>query len=198
MRRPESVLIVVLDWQGQFLLLQKKDKRLFWQSVTGALEEGETFEAAALRELEEETGLTLKQGFLWNTHRKIPYKFYDWNRSRYAPDIEGGIEQVFYFFMPSRGEKGVYPKPLDFRVGVKHRASRVYGQAHEDCDDCVDNTPDNSRVKGIRLSDEHHQYFWAPLKEALPYFLSLTNRKEAVRAAQFLRQLRRGALCNKY
>jgi dihydroneopterin triphosphate diphosphatase len=151
MKRPESVLVVILNWQCQFLLLQKKNKLLFWQSVTGSLEEGETFEAAASRELYEETGLTLQQGFLLNTHRKIPYQLYDWNRSRYAHGIEIGIEQVFYFFIPEK--------------------------------------------LMVTLSDEHHQYRWAPLKEALPYFLSATNRKEAVKAAQSLRQLRRGALC---
>lgn len=148
MKRPESVLVVVLNWQGQFLLLQKTAKLLFWQSVTGSLEGNETVEAAARRELQEETGLRLEQGILKDTHQKIPYQLYEWNRARYAPGTVVGIEHVFYFVLPDR---------------------------------C-----------SIKISEEHRQHHWLPLKKALPYFLSATNRREAVKAAKWLQQLRRG------
>jgi len=42
-----------------FLMLKRTPQRGgFWQPVTGNVEEGETFEAAALREVEEELGIT--------------------------------------------------------------------------------------------------------------------------------------------
>ena len=43
---------------AEYLLLKTNPKRgAFWQPVTGSVEAGETIEAAALRELVEETGL---------------------------------------------------------------------------------------------------------------------------------------------
>ena len=55
-RRPESVLIVIYTAGGEFLLLERRKPPGFWQSVTGSLEWGETIDAAASRELKEETG----------------------------------------------------------------------------------------------------------------------------------------------
>ena len=49
---------------GEFLLLERRKPPGFWQSVTGSLEWGETADAAARRELIEETGIT--QGALVN------------------------------------------------------------------------------------------------------------------------------------
>ena len=57
LRRPESVLVVVYTLAGDVLLLHRRQP-VFWQSVTGSLEHGETATAAAVRELAEETGLT--------------------------------------------------------------------------------------------------------------------------------------------
>ena len=56
-KRPESVLVVVLTWPGEFLLLRRSEPAGFWQSVTGSLEAGEGARLAAVRELREETGL---------------------------------------------------------------------------------------------------------------------------------------------
>lgn len=53
-----SVLVVVYTADGQLLLLQRADDPDFWQSVTGSLDEGELPPETALRELQEETGLT--------------------------------------------------------------------------------------------------------------------------------------------
>ena len=46
------------DGQYEFLtLLTRPERGGFWQPVTGSVEKGETLEAAALREAQEETGL---------------------------------------------------------------------------------------------------------------------------------------------
>lgn len=42
---------------GDVLMLQRREPPDFWQSVTGSLEEGETPQSAARRELFEETGI---------------------------------------------------------------------------------------------------------------------------------------------
>ncbi len=57
-RRPESVLVAVFAADGQALLLRRSQPFEFWQSVTGSLGDGESPDAAAVRELFEETGLT--------------------------------------------------------------------------------------------------------------------------------------------
>ncbi len=56
-RVPESVLVVVYARPDQVLLLERRDRPGFWQSVTGSLEPGEAPRDAARRELAEETGL---------------------------------------------------------------------------------------------------------------------------------------------
>ena len=58
LRRPVSVLVVVVSDDGYALLLHRQNPFDFWQSVTGSLQAGETHAAAARRELLEETGLS--------------------------------------------------------------------------------------------------------------------------------------------
>lgn len=64
MRNRPSARILVLDELGCVLLFKFVHSsgplagRTYWATPGGAVEEGETFETAALRELEEETGLS--------------------------------------------------------------------------------------------------------------------------------------------
>lgn len=56
--RQQTVSVVVLDADGRVLLLRRAPHRHgFWQPVTGKVEPGEAPQAAAARELREETGL---------------------------------------------------------------------------------------------------------------------------------------------
>src|SRR5690606_27811912 len=62
---PVSVLVVVHTPQLEILLLERAARPGFWQSVTGSLDHpGEPLEAAALREVEEETGIGPGEGRL--------------------------------------------------------------------------------------------------------------------------------------
>ncbi len=55
---PQSVLVVIHTPALEVLLIERADAPGFWQSVTGALDlEDEPFEAAAVREVAEETGI---------------------------------------------------------------------------------------------------------------------------------------------
>lgn len=59
-----QVAIAAIDREEQewFLLILKTNQKRgeFWQNVTGSVEDNETFEEAALREAQEETGLEIE------------------------------------------------------------------------------------------------------------------------------------------
>ena len=56
-KRPESVLVLIYTLSAEVLLLERRQPAGFWQSVTGSLAWKETPGEAAIREVEEETGL---------------------------------------------------------------------------------------------------------------------------------------------
>jgi 8-oxo-dGTP pyrophosphatase MutT (NUDIX family) len=66
MRRPESVQVFLVsqaEGQRSYLLFQRVARSElalpdFWQGITGALEHGESFEEAAVREVREESGIS--------------------------------------------------------------------------------------------------------------------------------------------
>lgn len=70
------------SYQNKFLLLQTNEQRgSFWQNCTGKVEDDEEFEAGALREVIEETGLNLAN-VLQIIDLSLDYHFFDrWQRN---------------------------------------------------------------------------------------------------------------------
>ena len=78
---------------GEFLLLERRRPPGYWQSVTGSLEWGETADAAARRELVEETGIT--QGVLRNLQWTQTYQILPAFGKKYAPGVTRNLEHAF-------------------------------------------------------------------------------------------------------
>lgn len=77
------------------LLLKRKDHQHFWQSVTGALEWGESASHAAARELVEETAIT--QGSMRSTGVSRTYAILEAWRDRYPPNTKKNKEHLFFY-----------------------------------------------------------------------------------------------------
>lgn len=95
LKRPVSVLVVLHDGKGHALLLQRHGEKVLWQSVTGSIEEGESLETAALREVREETGIVLSPNDLHNCHLSTEYDIYPQWRNRYPLGIARNTEHTF-------------------------------------------------------------------------------------------------------
>lgn len=85
----------------QVLLLERADKKGFWQSVTGSLEAGETPDQAAIREVHEETGLVATDYAFSDWQTSNVYEIYPHWRHRYAPDVTHNEEHLFGLELPS-------------------------------------------------------------------------------------------------
>ena len=99
-RRPESVLIVIHTEGGEFLLLERRRPPGFWQSVTGSMEWGEAADAAARREVIEET--VIRQGVLVNLQWAQVYEILPAFGKVYAPGITQNLEHAFSLRLQNR------------------------------------------------------------------------------------------------
>ncbi len=87
MRIRRTARVVVVNARQELLLFRyedavaldptQPDMTVYWATVGGGLEEGETFEAAAQRELWEETGLRTESIGPWLWTRERPLRFSD-------------------------------------------------------------------------------------------------------------------------
>ena len=100
LKRPESVLVVVCTGAGEVLLLERREPRGWWQSVTGSLEPGETPWEAAVRELGEETGLAPDGLVDLQISQRFPIRP-AW-RARYADGVAENLEHAFALRLEAR------------------------------------------------------------------------------------------------
>ncbi|CCQ10119.1 dATP pyrophosphohydrolase [Pseudoalteromonas luteoviolacea B = ATCC 29581] len=103
MRKPFSVLVVIHNSRGEFLLMQRADDPNFWQSVTGGIDEGETPQQTAIRELKEETGIdceALSLNLISYSHTNH-YAIREQWLYRYEPGTTNNTEYVFSVEVPN-------------------------------------------------------------------------------------------------
>ena len=92
-KRPESVLVVVYTRRGDVLVMRRTYPDDFWQSVTGSLEWGEQPLEAAIRELQEETGIQTPE--VVDCEYASDFEIYSIWRNRYPPGVTTNKEHVF-------------------------------------------------------------------------------------------------------
>ncbi len=100
-KTPVSALVLIYTPDLQVLIMERTDKKGFWQSVTGSLEQGETPLQTAIREVREETGLDASQYDLQDWHASNVYEIYPHWRHRYAPNITHNTEHLFGLCLPA-------------------------------------------------------------------------------------------------
>ncbi|NBC48451.1 MAG: dihydroneopterin triphosphate diphosphatase [Gammaproteobacteria bacterium] len=107
-KRPVSVLVVVFNAAGEFMLLNRVKPGGFWQSVTGSLMPGESPRRAALRELKEETGLLGAAGLI-DLHQSRLFPIIKTWRQRYAQGVCFNREHWFALRLPYRRHIRINP-----------------------------------------------------------------------------------------
>ncbi len=113
---PVSVLVVIHTPDLQVLLLERADHPGYWQSVTGSQAPGETPWRTALRELQEETGLTAADGKLTDWRLTVRYEIFPEWRHRYPPGTTHNTEHAFGLRLPQAVSPRLNPREhLAFR-----------------------------------------------------------------------------------
>ena len=105
---------VIVDRRGLVLALERADTPGAWQLPQGGLESGELPEAAAWRELAEETGLGPEHVALVGEHPE--WTVYEWPRDVVGTGARLGQAHRWFFFEPIDGEVEPMPDGREFRA----------------------------------------------------------------------------------
>ncbi len=133
-KTPVSALVLIHTKNLQVLIMERADKAGYWQSVTGSLEQGETPRQAAIREVQEETGLNAAQYDLQDWQVSNIYEIYPHWRYRYAPEVTHNTEHLFGLELPSQLAIKLAPdEHLQYEwVDWREAATRVFSWTNVD------------------------------------------------------------------
>jgi dATP pyrophosphohydrolase len=131
---PLSVLVVVHTAELEVLLLERRLRSGYWQSVTGSLDSfDEPLQAAAAREVREETGIDASGALSrWNVVNTFEI-YAEW-RHRFAPGVVYNVEHVFGLRLPRRVPVSLAPDEHVAYAWLSWRdaASRCFSWSNRD------------------------------------------------------------------
>ena len=108
---PVSVLVVVYTAGLEVLLLERASRAGYWQSVTGSVDRlDEPLEAAAAREVLEETGIVAPGEALARWNVANTFEIYERWRQRFAPGTRYNLEHVFGLRLEERVPVALAPE----------------------------------------------------------------------------------------
>ena len=90
---PISVLVLIYTKNKDILILKKNNGKDMWQSVTGSVNDGESVDDAAKREVYEETGLNTDN--IINCNKQYIFEIYEMWRYKYDDNVTHNTEHVF-------------------------------------------------------------------------------------------------------
>jgi len=127
-KRPESVLVLVYTQASEVLMLRRKYPNDFWQSVTGSLEKDESPQQAAIRELQEETGIS---GYELNDCQfSQNFEIYAIWRDRYAPGVTENKEHVFSLVLPEKIDIQLDPREHEEHIWLSKQEATNLAFSH--------------------------------------------------------------------
>lgn len=97
---PISVLVLIYTKNKDILILKKNNDKDMWQSVTGSINDGESVDDAAKREVYEETGLNADN--IINCNKQYIFEIYEMWRYKYDDNVTHNTEHVFLLELDER------------------------------------------------------------------------------------------------
>lgn len=97
---PISVLVLIYTKNKDILILKKNNGKDMWQSVTGSVNDGESVDDAAKREVFEETGLNTDN--IINCNKQYIFEIYEMWRYKYDDNVTHNTEHVFLLELDER------------------------------------------------------------------------------------------------
>lgn len=133
-KTPISALVLIHTQDLEVLIMERADKVGFWQSVTGSVEGDEAPYDAAIREVQEETGLDARQFDFQDWQVSNVYEIYPHWRHRYAPGVTENREHLFALVLPERLPIQLAPNEhLHYEwVDWREAANRVFSWTNVD------------------------------------------------------------------
>lgn len=133
-KKPVSVLVLIHTPALEILLLERASHPGFWQSVTGSLEEDETLQAAACREVREETGIAATPQELRDWRLSNCFEIFAEWRHRYPEGVTHNLEHVFSLCVPADTPVTIAAREhLDYCwLPCREAAARVFSWSNRD------------------------------------------------------------------
>ncbi len=128
-RQPKQVHIYLyrknLNGYHEFAVFQRSDNELWWQGICGGVEEGETIEAGAIREVFEEAGISDNLPlYRLETISYLPTKiFKKKTQAIWGADIV--VIPMYFFAMPFDGKIKISDEHKEFRWLPYEKAEKL-------------------------------------------------------------------------